>query len=81
MAESGSHVNKYGGNTSCFSMETDSGMILIDAGTGLRHVGRELGRVKAVGLDRRLQGVEVLQGRLVQRVLVEWEVFGHHVLP
>ena len=33
---------QYGGCTTCFSLETDQGLILLDAGTGLTHVAREL---------------------------------------
>lgn len=33
---------RYGGDTTCFSLETPQGLLLIDAGTGLRHVTQEL---------------------------------------
>ncbi|MEM7392848.1 MAG: MBL fold metallo-hydrolase [Verrucomicrobiota bacterium] len=42
MAEAGPHLVKYGGNTTCFTLETEAGMIIIDAGTGMHHVNREL---------------------------------------
>jgi ribonuclease BN (tRNA processing enzyme) len=38
----GADFLKYGGSTTCFSLETDEGLIIIDAGTGLTHLGREL---------------------------------------
>jgi phosphoribosyl 1,2-cyclic phosphodiesterase len=33
---------KYGGNTSCFSLETDEGLIILDAGTGLAEVDADI---------------------------------------
>ncbi len=33
---------RYGGDTTCFSLETPDGLLVIDAGTGLRHVTQEL---------------------------------------
>ncbi len=33
---------RYGGDTTCFSLETSQGLLVIDAGTGLRHVTQEL---------------------------------------
>lgn len=33
---------RYGGDTTCFSLETPRGLLVIDAGTGLRHVTQEL---------------------------------------
>lgn len=32
----------YGGNTSCISVSTDDGMVIFDAGTGIRALGREV---------------------------------------
>jgi phosphoribosyl 1,2-cyclic phosphodiesterase len=32
----------YGGNTSCISVKTDDGMVIFDAGTGIRGLGREV---------------------------------------
>lgn len=33
---------KYGGNTTCFSIQTDGGLIIFDAGTGILHVANDL---------------------------------------
>ncbi len=38
----GPHFLRYGGDTTCFSLEAPQGLIIIDAGTGLRHVTQEL---------------------------------------
>lgn len=38
----------YGGNTSCIAVTTDTGLVIFDAGTGIRALGRE---VMARGLD------------------------------
>ncbi len=38
----GPHFLRYGGDTTCFSLETSEGLLIIDAGTGLRHVTQEL---------------------------------------
>jgi len=39
----GSHTNRYGGNTSCVEVLPKGGTpIVIDAGTGIRHLGKEL---------------------------------------
>lgn len=35
----------YGGSTTCFSMQTDTGWIIFDAGTGIGHVARDLARL------------------------------------
>ena len=32
----------FGGNTTCFSIQTDQGMIIVDAGTGISSVSREI---------------------------------------
>jgi ribonuclease BN (tRNA processing enzyme) len=37
--------SRYGGNTTCFSAWTPAGLLLIDAGTGLSHVNRELAKL------------------------------------
>jgi ribonuclease BN (tRNA processing enzyme) len=42
MAVSGSQFLRYGGHTTCFSVETDAGLLIIDAGTGLSHVDQEM---------------------------------------
>jgi len=34
--------NRYGGNTSCVSVETEERILILDAGTGIRSLGREL---------------------------------------
>ena len=39
---SGPDVLRYGGRTTCFSVETDDGWVLVDAGTGLSLVSRDL---------------------------------------
>ncbi len=38
----GPETNKYGGNTSCAAVETDAGLLILDAGTGIRKLGNEL---------------------------------------
>ncbi|MEO6772772.1 MAG: MBL fold metallo-hydrolase, partial [Kofleriaceae bacterium] len=39
----GPETNRYGGNTSCVSVETAAGgLIIIDMGTGLMHLGNAL---------------------------------------
>ncbi|MEO8843781.1 MAG: MBL fold metallo-hydrolase [Kofleriaceae bacterium] len=38
----GPETNRYGGNTSCVSVETSSGLLIIDMGTGLMHLGNAL---------------------------------------
>ncbi len=38
----GQEFTKYGGNTTCFSLETDEGMVVFDAGTGIMAVGADL---------------------------------------
>ena len=38
----GPETNRYGGNTSCVSVETAGGLIIIDMGTGLMHLGNAL---------------------------------------
>lgn len=38
----GHQYTKYGGNTTCFSLETDEGMLIFDAGTGILAVGEDL---------------------------------------
>lgn len=42
MPACGTDFLRYGGNTTCFSVETDAGIILFDAGTGIAHVAGEL---------------------------------------
>ncbi|MBI3088351.1 MAG: MBL fold metallo-hydrolase [Candidatus Omnitrophica bacterium] len=41
---SGAPYRRYGGSTSCFSVETGQGLIILDAGTGLASIGEELAR-------------------------------------
>jgi phosphoribosyl 1,2-cyclic phosphodiesterase len=36
------NVNRYGGNTACVEVETQEGVICIDAGTGIRGLGKSL---------------------------------------
>lgn len=38
----GTHTCRYGGNTSCVSVETPEGIVVLDAGTGIRALGRHL---------------------------------------
>jgi ribonuclease BN (tRNA processing enzyme) len=47
------NVNRYGGNTPCVEIETESGVIVIDAGTGIRGLGRSL-------LERSVNHVDLL---------------------
>ena len=42
MPACGHDFAKYGGNTTCFSLETDEGMLIFDAGTGIMAVGEDL---------------------------------------
>jgi len=39
----GSEYVRHGGNTTCFSLQTDTELLIIDAGTGIAQLGRELG--------------------------------------
>ena len=39
---SGERFRRYGGSTSCFSVETKTGLIIVDAGTGIAALGDEL---------------------------------------
>lgn len=36
------HILRYGGNTTCFSLQTDKGIIVFDAGTGIAGASRDL---------------------------------------
>ncbi|MDD4872195.1 MAG: MBL fold metallo-hydrolase [Kiritimatiellae bacterium] len=38
----GDEFKRYGGNTTCYSLRTDKGIIIFDAGTGISHVKREI---------------------------------------
>lgn len=38
----GERFRKYGGSTSCFSIETDQGILILDAGSGIASLGHEL---------------------------------------
>jgi phosphoribosyl 1,2-cyclic phosphodiesterase len=38
----GNEYARYGGNTTCFSVQTDAGLLIIDAGTGIARLGRDL---------------------------------------
>ena len=39
---SGEQVRQYGGSTTCFSLETDQGILIIDAGSGIASLGHQL---------------------------------------
>ncbi|WDP92705.1 MAG: MBL fold metallo-hydrolase [Desulfobacter sp.] len=44
---SGSQYNRYGGDTTCFEIQSESGeIIIVDAGTGIRRLGKSLVRRK-----------------------------------
>lgn len=45
MAVSGRVFQRYGGETTCFSLATNSGLIVVDAGTGIIALGDELMRL------------------------------------
>lgn len=45
---SGKRFVRYGGRTSCFSVETPDGVLIIDAGTGIVPLGEKLNRRKAL---------------------------------
>jgi len=38
----GPEYTRHGGNTTCFSVQTDSGLVIFDAGTAIMHVARDL---------------------------------------
>ena len=38
----GDAYRRYGGSTSCFSLETDQGLLIVDAGTGVTALGQAL---------------------------------------
>jgi len=42
----GSETARYGGNTSCLSVETDGKVLIFDAGSGIRELGKKLARTK-----------------------------------
>ncbi|OGW91175.1 MAG: hypothetical protein A3D28_04925 [Omnitrophica bacterium RIFCSPHIGHO2_02_FULL_63_14] len=44
----GARYRRYGGSTSCFSLETDEGLLIFDAGTGIASIGHELAQRAAV---------------------------------
>lgn len=48
MPTCGPNQRRYGGNTTCFTLQTDEGMIIIDAGTGISTLSREIARMPAV---------------------------------
>lgn len=39
---------RHGGNTTCFSLQTDKGLIVFDAGTGISSVSRDLAGCSAI---------------------------------
>ena len=50
VATSGSHVARIGGNTSCLEVTSQGHRIILDAGTGLRALGDEIGRSSSKGI-------------------------------
>ena len=48
MPACGQKCSRYGGNTTCFTLKTEKGMILIDAGTGILTVSREIARMRQI---------------------------------
>ena len=44
----GKEFQGYGGDTTCYSLKTDSGIIVFDAGTGLAHLASEIARMKEI---------------------------------
>ena len=42
MPASGPDCVRYGGHTTCYSLETDQGLLIVDAGTGIASLGAEL---------------------------------------
>ncbi|MBN2301352.1 MAG: MBL fold metallo-hydrolase [Lentisphaerae bacterium] len=44
MPACGSEYLRYGGNTTCFSISTEDGLIIVDAGTGITHVAADIAR-------------------------------------
>lgn len=45
---SGDQVRQYGGSTTCFSLETDQGILIIDTGSGIASLGHQLGQRKVL---------------------------------
>ncbi len=44
----GDAYRRYGGQTSCFAVENDQGILVIDAGTGIRDLGQQLNELKVL---------------------------------
>ncbi len=52
IATPGPHTVKYGGNTTCVEVRADGQLIILDAGTGIRQLGRKLaGEFKGKPMD------------------------------
>ena len=43
---------KFGGNTSCILLESPKGTVILDAGTGIRELGKEMAQDPHLGIDR-----------------------------
>ncbi len=41
----GAQYLRYGGNTTCFSLQSRNGLLVIDAGTGIANLGREIAKL------------------------------------
>lgn len=48
MPACGAEFIKYGGNTTCFAMQNDHGVIIIDAGTGISHLARKIDSLSSI---------------------------------
>lgn len=42
MPACGNQYVRYGGDTTCYSIQTDTGIIIVDAGTGIAQIGKQL---------------------------------------
>lgn len=56
----GARTEKYGGNTSCVSVEIEDVLIVLDAGTGIRNLGLALARRRAAKKKKPLKDIHIL---------------------
>jgi len=45
-------VQEFGGNTTCILLENPKGTVILDAGTGIRELGKEMAQDPHLGIDR-----------------------------
>ncbi len=48
----GEEFHKFGGNTACIMMEGPKRTVILDAGTGIRELGKEMAQNPHLGIDR-----------------------------